>query len=166
MKTLSISLSALASLALGCSAGDASNGGGADAAPINPEVQCATEYETTGDVVHTVKPSEGSSCDPGGTWSIQLSNPGPGPIKRACEDAPESASFTLIVQVQSIEAREYTVTDQEDPDREWEVRFNDKGGSCSASLELRGDGFEWSLHPSEDGRDGPLGGTSRYELVQ
>jgi hypothetical protein len=59
---------------------------------------------------------------------------------------------------------EYSAADNEDGGRTWTVQIRDKGGSCSATFKMDlGGGIEWALIPSEDGADGPLHGTARFE---
>lgn len=170
MRTSLMFLSLSVSLALGCDAGSVNGPGGADdtpdAAPINPEIQCTTRYEATGNLQHDVPPVEGASCDPTGTWTIEISGPKAGAERPVCSQAPGTASFTLVVTAGSGE-RDHEVADQDDPSRTWDGRFADKGGSCSGSFEatLPG-GIEWSLHPAENGPDGPFEGSARFEIVE
>ena len=147
----------------GDSGDDGDDGGGgpaADAIPPDP-ILCATEYTVTGgDVSHLVTPGE--SCEGSGTWTITLGNPVPDTEYTGCSDAPADENFNLTVT--SVGENLYEATDNEDDGRTWTVGMSDKAGSCSASFELDlGGGVAWAVGPSENGLDGPLHGTARFE---
>ena len=131
-----------------------------DAFPPDP-ILCATEYTVTGnDVAHTVIPGE--SCEGSGNWSITVGSPVPDTEYTGCSDAPGDATFNLSVT--STGEHIYAATDLDQGDRTWTVEIRDKGGSCAATFELDlGGGVEWALIPSENGADGPLNGTARFE---
>jgi hypothetical protein len=146
--------------------GDSGDDGGdgpadrADAFPAEP-ILCATEYTVTGtDLAHTVTPGE--SCEGSGTWSISVGEATPDSEYTGCSEAPGDATFNLSV----VAAGEgvYTASDNDDGGRTWTVEIRDKGGSCAATFQMDlGGGIEWSLIPSENGPDGPLHGTARFE---
>lgn len=130
-----------------------------DAIPPEP-ILCATEYTVTGgDLQHTVIPGE--SCDGSGTWTITVGEPVPDSEYTGCGEAPGEETFNISVVK---EGEVYAATDLDDGSRAWSVQIRDKGGSCSASFSFDlGGGIEWSLIPSEEGPDGPLDGTARFE---
>ena len=144
--------------------GDGDSGGDGtpapDAIPAEP-ILCATEYTVTGgDVVHSVTPGE--SCEGSGNWTMTVGTPVPDEDYVACSDAPGDASFNLTVA--SAGENEYTATDNDDGGRTWTVGMADKAGSCKASFHLDlGGGVSWSVGPGENGVDGPLHGTARFE---
>jgi hypothetical protein len=143
----------------GDGSGDGSGDGAdaPDAFPAEP-ILCATEYTVVGnDLSHTVIPGE--SCEGSGTWSISVGDAVPDAEYTGCADAPGEQSFSL--QVTAAGEGVYTATDNA---RQWTVEIRDKGGSCAATFELDlGGGAEWALIPSENGPDGPLHGTARFE---
>ena len=141
--------------------GDSGDGSDSpDAFPAEP-ILCATKYTVTGnDLSHTVTPGE--SCEGSGTWSIAVGTPTPDPEYTGCSEAPGDATFNLEVVAAGEGA--YTASDLDDGGRTWTVDIRDKGGSCSATFEMDlGGGIEWALIPSENGPDGPLHGTARFE---
>jgi len=142
----------------GDGSGDGANA--PDAIPPEP-ILCATEYTVTGgDVSHSVTPGE--SCEASGTWAISVGTPVPDEEYTGCGDAPGDAGFNL--NVTTVGEDQYEVSDNDDGSRSWTVGVSDKAGSCSATFEMDlGGGTSWSLHPSENGIDGPLHGTARYE---
>ena len=131
-----------------------------DAFPAEP-ILCATEYTVVGnDLAHAVTPGE--SCEGSGTWSISVGTPVPDSDYTGCAEAPGDETFNLNVAAAGEGV--YTATDNDDGGRQWSVQIRDKGGSCSATFKLDlGGGIEWSLIPSENGVDGPLHGTARFE---
>jgi len=131
-----------------------------DAFPPEP-ILCATEYTVTGnDVSHTVVPGE--SCEGSGTWAISIGDAVPDSEYTGCSEAPGDATFNLSVTATGEHI--YAATDLDDGDRSWTVEIRDKGGSCAATFEMDlGGGAAWALIPSENGPDGPLHGTARYE---
>jgi len=144
--------------------GDGDSGGdGADAPDaIPPEpILCATEYTVTGnDLSHSVTPGE--SCEGSGTWSIAVGDAVPDSEYTGCSEAPGDQTFNL--EVAAAGEGEYTASDLDDGGRSWTVQIRDKGGSCSATFKVDvGGGIEWALIPSENGVDGPLHGTARFE---
>ena len=143
--------------------GDDGSGDGADAPDAFPAepILCATEYTVVGnDVAHDVIPGEG--CEGSGNWTITVGEATPDTEYTGCAEAPTDESFNL--QVSALGEGEYSASDNEDGGRTWTVQIRDKGGSCSATFEWdMGGGIEWALIPSEDGADGPLHGTARFE---
>jgi hypothetical protein len=131
-----------------------------DAFPPEP-ILCATEYTVTGtDLAHTIPPGE--SCEGSGTWTITVGNAVADEDYTACADAPGEASFNLSVTATGEDT--YAATDLDDGGNTWTVTIRDKGGSCAATFEMDlGGGAAWDLIPSEDGPDGPLHGTARFE---
>jgi hypothetical protein len=122
-----------------------------------------TEWETTGDIEHTVVPGE--SCDGNGTWTLTLENAVAGEGETTCSDAP--ATITIALDV-TVDGRNATGVDQADPSRMWTGQMADKGGSCAGTFTLtEADGVtEWAIHAVENGPDGPLAGESSYEVSQ
>jgi hypothetical protein len=145
------------------SGGDGSDGGGGDpdspdAFPAEP-ILCATKYTVTGDVQHSITPGE--SCEGSGQWNVTVGTPVPDEEYTGCAEAPGEESFTFQV---AMVAEVYEATDLDDGGRVWTVQIRDKGGSCSATFKHDlGGGIEWALIPGEDGPDGPLDGTARFE---
>ena len=134
-----------------------------DAIPAEP-ILCATEYVVNGtDLQHDVVPGE--SCEGSGAWLITVGEPVPDSEYTGCAEAPGEQSFNL--QVVAAGEGVYEASDNDDGGRTWTVQIRDKGGSCAATFKHdAGGGIEWSLIPSEEGPDGPLDGTARFEKRQ
>ncbi len=139
----------------------------ADAAP--DPIQCATKFAATGELDHEIAPVEGGSCDGAGSWTVTLATPTADEDGHdQCTAAPAEQTFNVTVVATDRDENNlpigYSVTDDDDGARTWEINVDDKSGSCSGSFQTQApDGTTWSWHATEDGADGPLAGQGFYE---